>query len=83
MIEKLLYTVFLTMVLSWTIVSGADEIAIVNGDVNIAGLFEIQTQDGDGCGQINSDSVMVLEAVRWYLEQLNYNNSLPFQIGKK
>lgn len=62
--------------------SEGETVARINGDINIAGLFEIQAKDGNGCGQINVDSVMVLEAVRWYLERLNLNSSLPFKIGK-
>lgn len=61
----------------------ASEFASVEGDISIAGLFEIQTRDGGRCGATNVDSVMVLEATRWYIEQLNKNNSLPFKIGFK
>ena len=58
------------------------EVANVNGDIYIAGLFEIQTNDGEQCGAIDTDSVMTLEATRWYIERLNMNNALPFKIGK-
>ena len=61
----------------------AARVATVDGDINIAGLFEIQKNDGGQCGAINKDSVMILEATRWYIEQLNMNNALPFKIGKR
>ena len=58
------------------------EVAKVDGDIDVAGLFEVQANDGGQCGAIDVDSVMTLEATRWYLEQLNINNALPFKIGK-
>lgn len=59
----------------------AEKIASVEGDINIAGLFEIQEKDGNQCGRVNIESVMLLEATRWYIEQLNKNSSIPFKIG--
>ena len=62
--------------------TSAENVAKVDGDVSIAGLFEIQNKKGDKCGIINTDSVMVLEATRWYIEQLNEHNALPLRLGK-
>ena len=53
-----------------------------NADVNIAGLFEINNNESGQCGSINIDSVMTFEATRWYIEQLNLRNALPFTLGK-
>ena len=53
----------------------------IEGDVYIAGLFEIENKNGDQCGSVSIDSVMVLEATRWYIEQLNEYHALPFKLG--
>ena len=58
------------------------EYAFVNGTVTIAGLFNIQTRKGTYCEEINEESVMTLEAIRWYINQLNDNRALPFKIGE-
>ena len=73
------YQIILVLVIALT---SAEDVAKVDGDVNIAGLFEIKNKKGDKCGIINKDSVMVLEATRWYIEQLNENSALPFKLGK-
>ena len=59
------------------------EYAYVPGEIYIAGLFQIQTENGGQCDKINVDSVMTLEAIRWYIQQLNKKGSLPFQLGKR
>ena len=73
------YSLVLVLVVA---LASAENIAKVDGDVKIAGLFEIENRKGDNCGPINTDSVMVLEATRWYIEQLNKHNALPFKLGK-
>ena len=74
---------FLIITLAMMTLSEANaEVAKVDGDIYIAGLFEVQANDGGHCGAIDVDSVMTLEATRWYLEQFNTNNVLPFKIGK-
>ena len=73
------YQLVLVLVIALT---SAEDVAKVDGDVNIAGLFEIASKKGDKCGTVNKDSVMVLEATRWYIEQLNENSALPFKLGK-
>ena len=61
---------------------GNAKLAGMAGDINIAGLFEINNKEGGQCGSINIDSVMTFEATRWYIEQLNLRNALPFKLGK-
>ena len=73
------YTLVLVL---FVVLVSAENLAKVDGDVKIAGLFEIESRKGDNCGPINTDSVMVLEATRWYIEQLNEHNALPFKLGK-
>lgn len=63
--------------------TAAEDVAKVDGDIYIAGLFEIETAKRGECGVTDIDSVMVLEATRWYIEQLNEHNSLPFKLGRK
>ena len=58
------------------------KVAKVDGDINIAGLFEIQTNDAGRCGAVNIESIMTLEATRWYIDKLNENNALQFRLGK-
>ena len=62
--------------------SKCEDFAKVEGDLTIVGLFEIEKKDGNACGEINIESVMILEATRWYIDQLNKNSSLPFKLGK-
>ena len=61
---------------------GNAKMAGMAGDINIAGLFEINNNEGGQCGSINIDSVMTFEATRWYIEQLNIKKALPFTLGK-
>jgi hypothetical protein len=37
---------------------------------------------GGQCGDVKESSVIAIEAVRWYLQQYNANNSDGLQIGK-
>ena len=60
----------------------AELFAHLPGDVYIVGLFEIETEKGGKCDQIKTESVMTLEATRWYVNQLNLARTLPFKIGK-
>ena len=79
--RSLLYILIITLAMM-TLSEANAEVAKVDGDIYIAGLFEVQANDGGQCGVIDVDSVMTLEATRWYIEQFNTNNVLPFKIGK-
>ena len=70
------------LLLIFVALTSAENVAKVDGDVHIAGLFEIENKKGNTCGTISIDSVMVLEATRWYIERLNEHNALPFKLGK-
>ena len=70
------------MLLVSLLLSKCEDVAKVEGDLTIVGLFEIEKRDGNACGEINIESVMILEATRWYIDQLNRNGSLPFKIGE-
>ncbi|XP_045209914.2 uncharacterized protein LOC123561530 isoform X2 [Mercenaria mercenaria] len=49
---------------------------LLAGDINIAGIFEVQTVGSSGeCGAVSVSSVMAMEAVRWYLQSLNANSN--------
>ena len=56
--------------------------AFIDGDMYIIGLFDVFDGQDGSCLRVNTDSVMVLEAVRWYTGQLNKANVFPFKIGK-
>ena len=56
--------------------------AYIDGDMYIVGLFDVFNGQDGSCLDLNTDSVMVLEATRWYTGQLNKANVLPFKIGK-
>ena len=56
--------------------------AFIEGDMHLVGLFDVFDGEDGGCLRINTDSVMVIEAVRWYTGQINKANVLPFRIGK-
>ena len=58
------------------------DLVFVNGEMYIVGLFDVFDEKDGRCSGVNTDSVMVLEAVRWYVEQLNEEKALPFKIGK-
>ncbi|KAL3885110.1 hypothetical protein ACJMK2_025208 [Sinanodonta woodiana] len=53
----------------------------IPGDVMVAGIFSIQETRNGICSNIDSQSVMNFEAIRWYFEYLNSSASLPFRIG--
>lgn len=56
---------------------------VINGDVTIVGLFNIHEPDNNQCGsQTVIESVMNVEAVKWYLQHLNAQGGLPLKIGK-
>ena len=79
--RSLLYILIITLAMM-PLSEASAEVAKVDGDIYVAGLFEVQSNDGGQCGTIDVDSVMTLEATRWYIEQFNTNNVLPFKIGK-
>lgn len=52
------------------------------GAVTLAGLFGIHEADGGHCGHnVDVNSVMNAEAIKWYIQKLNKFGGLPFQIG--
>ncbi|XP_045209918.2 uncharacterized protein LOC123561535 [Mercenaria mercenaria] len=58
-----------------------DAYKLLDGDVTIAGLFDIQSEANGHCGDVNVPSVMVVEAVRRYLTKINEDGTLPFKLG--
>ena len=55
------------------------------GDVRLQTLLAIneRSKDGTCSSRIDVTSVMNLEAILWYIENLNANGGLPFKVGKK
>ncbi|KAL4228849.1 Taste receptor [Mactra antiquata] len=54
----------------------------IPGNFTIIGLFKIHEPSGDRCGtEINLESVMLAESVKWYIQQINTYAKLPFTIG--
>ncbi|KAL3885019.1 hypothetical protein ACJMK2_025118 [Sinanodonta woodiana] len=71
-------------ILFCTILTGGytvPNMAEIRGDVMVAGLFSIQENKNGICSNIDLQSVMNFEAIRWYFENLNSSASLPFRIG--
>jgi hypothetical protein len=55
----------------------------VSGDVKIVGLFKVhELMNGECKGDVDVTSVMTVEAVKWYIKQLNEKGGLPLKIGK-
>ncbi|KAL4224386.1 hypothetical protein ACF0H5_017838 [Mactra antiquata] len=56
----------------------------VPGDVTIVGLFNIWKMENGKCSNnIDVNSVMITEAVKWYITQINKHGGLFFDIGFK
>ncbi|KAK3607958.1 hypothetical protein CHS0354_006557 [Potamilus streckersoni] len=55
--------------------------AELQGNVTVAGMFEIYKLSNGQCGNILPSSVMALEAVKWVFRNLNDVGYLPFKIG--
>ncbi|XP_060565218.1 uncharacterized protein LOC132724382 [Ruditapes philippinarum] len=54
----------------------------VQGDIMVAGLFGVFERSGQTCStDVDIDSVMTVEAVKWYIEKLNEVGNLPINIG--
>ncbi|KAK3592356.1 hypothetical protein CHS0354_000974 [Potamilus streckersoni] len=53
----------------------------IPGDVMVAGIFSIQEPKDVICSNVDLQSVMNFEAIRWYFDNLNSSASLPFRIG--
>ncbi|XP_053382572.1 uncharacterized protein LOC128549591 [Mercenaria mercenaria] len=54
----------------------------IQGDVVLTGLFGIHEPNGKECSvTVDVNSVMTMEAVKWYIEKLNGLDTLPFRIG--
>jgi hypothetical protein len=62
----------------------SSDVAILPGDVTLAGLFTVQEVNPEGvCSSISEGSVQTLEAVKWVLEQLNGVNYVDgVKLGK-
>lgn len=78
--------IFITVLIVLTIclnVGFSKGYMLSQGDVTIAGMFDVQTVEDGHCGEINIASVMSMEAVRWYLNTMNNENAHPFKIGLK
>lgn len=53
------------------------------GDVSVVGMFAAWiSRDGVCTSDIDINSVMLIEAVKWYINQLNQYGNLPLTIGK-
>ncbi|KAL4223695.1 hypothetical protein ACF0H5_017163 [Mactra antiquata] len=56
--------------------------ANLNGDLDIVGLFSIHEPESGTCSnRVEIKSVMAMEAVKWYLRNLNEKGGLPLNIG--
>ncbi|KAL3892173.1 hypothetical protein ACJMK2_004407 [Sinanodonta woodiana] len=67
-----------------TLVSAIDTLPgtiVIPGDVMIAGIFSVQKNANGICSTVDLRSVMNVEAIRWYLDNLNSHANLPFKIG--
>lgn len=55
----------------------------IPGDVVFVGLFKIWKSEAGTCSSnIDVNSVMLAESVKWYINQLNKYGGLSFNIGK-
>jgi hypothetical protein len=71
-----------TVVLLMTM-PGSTTSSYMNGDVIIAGLFDIYDSKNDKCSTIIPLSVKYHEAIKWTLRKLNDDNYIPgVKIGK-
>ena len=71
-----------TVVLLMTM-PGSTTSSYMNGDVIIAGLFDIYGSKNDKCSTIIPLSVKYHEAIKWTLQKLNDDNYIPgVKIGK-
>ncbi|KAL3891451.1 hypothetical protein ACJMK2_003713 [Sinanodonta woodiana] len=67
-----------------TLVSAIDTLPgtiVIPGDVMIAGIFSVQENTNGICSTVDLRSVMNVEAIRWYLDNLNLHANLSFTIG--
>jgi len=55
------------------------------GDVKLHAVLAIneRSKDGTCSSRVDVTSVMNLEAILWYIENLNAHGGLPFKVGKK
>lgn len=60
-----------------------DSIKVIPGDGIIVGLFSAHEPSDNGCGTTaDINSVMAVEAVQWYINNLNEHGGLDLKIGK-
>jgi hypothetical protein len=72
-----------TVVLLMTMI-GSTTSSYMNGDVILAGMFDIYGSENDKCSTIIPSSVKYHEAIKWTLRKLNDDNYIPgVKLGKQ
>ncbi|KAK3592374.1 hypothetical protein CHS0354_014407, partial [Potamilus streckersoni] len=83
---KILYKWFVIALAYVTLVSASDTIPgrgtiLTRGDVMVAGIFSVQENRNGICSNVNIHSVKNVEAIRWYIDNLNSQSNFSFKIG--